>query len=122
MKNQVGVVVLLASMFLMACTSGNHQKQTVSAGVLEYDSLAIPIDYPCLGFYYHTAHYKDGNTLYWAGYNHLLHTIEVFDLTNRQTVHEWHGRMRVVWLCEYYSKLITVILLSLVRGCFSKNM
>lgn len=37
-------------------------------------------------------------------------------------LHEWHGRMRVVWLCEYYSKLITVILLSLVRGCFSKNM
>ena len=85
MKTHVYIIALMASL-LMACTSGNHQKQTVSAGVLEYDSLAIPIDYPCLGFYYHTAHYKDGNTLYWAGYNHLLHTIEVFDLTKRQTV------------------------------------
>ena len=85
MKKHIWLGALCASL-LMACTSGSNQKQTVSAGVLEYDSLSIPIDYPYLGFYYQTAHYKSGNTLYWAGYNHMLHSIEVFDLTNRRTV------------------------------------
>ena len=85
MKTHIFIIALMASL-LMACSSGSNQKETFSAGVLKYDSLTIPIDYPCLGFYYQTAHYKDGNTLYWAGYNHLLHSIEVFDLTNRKTV------------------------------------
>lgn len=85
MKKHIWLGAFCASL-LMACTSGSNQKQTVSAGVLEYDSLSIPIDYPYLGFYYQTAHYKSGNTLYWAGYNHMLHSIEVFDLTNRRTV------------------------------------
>ena len=85
MKAHLCIITLMASL-LMACSSGSNQKETISAGVLKYDSLSMPIDYPCLGFYYQTAHYKDGNTLYWAGYNHLLHSIEVFDLTNRKTI------------------------------------
>ena len=85
MKTNLYIIALMASL-LMACSSGNNQKQTVSAGVLKYDSLTIPIDYPFLGFYHQTAHYKSGNTLYWAGYNHMLHSIEVFDLTHRSTV------------------------------------
>ena len=85
MKTHLCIIALMASL-LMACSSENKQAETISAGVLKYDSLTIPIDYPCLGFYYQTAHYKDGNTLYWAGYNHLLHSIEVFDLTNRKTM------------------------------------
>lgn len=85
MKKHIWVGAFCAGM-LMACSSGNGQKQTVSAGVLEYDSLSIPIDYPYLGFYHQTAHYKSGNTLYWAGYNHMLHSIEVFDLSRRSTV------------------------------------
>ena len=47
MKTHVYIIALMASL-LMACTSGNRQKQTVSAGVLKYDSLSVPIDYPCL--------------------------------------------------------------------------
>ena len=85
MKTHLYIIALMASL-LMACSSGNNQKETVSAGILKYDSLSIPIEYPCLGFYYQTAHYKSGNTLYWAGYNHMLHSIEVFDLTHRSTV------------------------------------
>ena len=85
MKKQIWIGALCVSM-LLACSSGSKQAETISAGVLKYDTLSMPIDYPCLGFYYQTAHYKDGNTLYWAGYNHLLHSIEVFDLTNRKTV------------------------------------
>lgn len=85
MKKHIWTGVLCASM-LMACSLGSNQKQTVSARILEYDSLCVPIDYPYLGFYYQTAHYKSGNTLYWAGYNHMLHSIEVFDLTNRSIV------------------------------------
>ena len=85
MKKQIWIGALCVSM-LLACSSGNKPTETIYAGVLKYDSLSIPIDYPCLGFYYQTAHYKDGDTLYWAGYNHLLHSIEVFDLTNRKTM------------------------------------
>lgn len=85
MKKRIPMIALVASL-LMACSSGSNQQETLSAGVLPYDSLSIPIDYPCLGFYYQMTHYIEGNTLYWAGYNHLLHSIEVFDLTNCQTV------------------------------------
>ncbi len=85
MKKCIWIGVVLTGL-LMACSSHQEQKQTVSAGVLEYDSLSIPIDYPYLGFYYQTAYYQEGKNLYWAGYNHMLHSIEVFDLTNRCTV------------------------------------
>ena len=74
---------------MMACSSGQEQKQTISAGVLKYDSLSIPIDYPYLGFYYQFDFYREKGNLYWAGYNHLMHSIEVFDLTNRRTIQSY---------------------------------
>jgi len=88
MKKCIWIGVVLTGL-LMACSSHQEQKQTVSAGVLEYDSISIPIDYPYLGFYYQTAYYQEGKNLYWAGYNHMLHSIEVFDLTNRCTVQSY---------------------------------
>ena len=88
MKKHIWIVGILVSL-LMACSSGQEQKQTVSAGVLEYDSLSIPIDYPYLGFYYRISCYEEGGNLYCAGHNHLMHSIEVFDLTNRRTVQSY---------------------------------
>ena len=85
MKKHVWMAFIMV-ISMMSCSSPEGQKRTVSAGVLEYDSLSIPIDYPYLGFYYQTAYYQEGKNLYWAGYNHMLHSIEVFDLTNRCTV------------------------------------
>ena len=50
MKKHIWISGILVSL-LMACSPSQEQKQTVSAGVLKYDSLSIPIDYPYLGFY-----------------------------------------------------------------------
>ena len=50
MKKRIPMIALVASL-LMACSSGSNQQETLSAGVVPYDSLSIPIDYPCLGFY-----------------------------------------------------------------------
>ncbi len=72
-------MAFLICVCMMACSSGQEQKQTVSAGVLEYDSLSIPIDYPYLGFYYRISCYQEGGNLYCAGYNHLMQSIEVLD-------------------------------------------
>ena len=51
-------MAFLICVCMMACSSGQEQKQTVSVGVLEYDSLSIPIDYPYLGFYYRISCYE----------------------------------------------------------------
>ena len=88
MKKHIWISGMLVSL-LMACSPSQEQKQTISAGVLEYDSLSIPIDYPYLGFYYRISCYQEGRNLYCAGYNHLMHSIEVFDLTNRRTVQSY---------------------------------
>jgi len=88
MKKLIWLSGILASL-MMACSSGQEQKQTISAGVLKYDSLSIPIDYPYLGFYYRISSYEEGGNLYCAGYNHLMHSIEVFDLTNRRAVQSY---------------------------------
>ena len=88
MKKLIWLSGILASL-MMACSSGQEQKQTISAGVLKYDSLSIPIDYPYLGFYYRISCYQEGGNLYCAGYNHLMHSIEVFDLTNRRTIQSY---------------------------------
>ena len=88
MKKHVWIVGILVSL-LIACSPSQEQKQTISAGVLEYDSLSIPIDYPYLGFYYRISCYEEGGNLYCAGHNHLMHSIEVFDLTNRRAVQSY---------------------------------
>ena len=88
MKKLIWLSGILASL-MMACSSGQEQKQTISAGVLKYDSLSIPIDYPYLGFYYRISCYEEGGNLYCAGHNHLMHSIEVFDLTNRRAVQSY---------------------------------
>ena len=88
MKKHIWISGILVSL-LMACSPSQEQKQTISAGVLKYDSLSIPIDYPYLGFYYQFDFYREKGNLYWAGYNHLMHSIEVFDLTNRRTVQSY---------------------------------
>ena len=69
MKKRIPMIALVTSL-LMACSSGGNQQETLSAGVLPYDSLSIPIDYPCLGFYYQMTHNIEGITLNWAGYTH----------------------------------------------------
>lgn len=82
-------MALVMATCMMSCSSPEGQKQTISAGVLEYDSLSIPIDYPYLGFYYRISCYQEGGNLYCTGYNHLMHSIEVFDLTNRRAVQSY---------------------------------
>ncbi len=82
-------MALIMAVCMMSCSSTQEQKQTVSAGVLEYDSLSIPIDYPYLGFYYKLEYYRNEGNLYLAGYNHLMHSIEMFDLTNRQAIQSY---------------------------------
>lgn len=88
MKKHIWMALIMA-VCMMSCTLPEGHKQTISAGVLEYDSLSIPIDYPYLGFYYRISCYEEGGNLYCAGYNHLMHSIEVFDLTNRCTVQSY---------------------------------
>ena len=88
MKKHIWICGMLTSL-LMACLPSQEQKQTVFAGVLKYDSLSIAIDYPYLGFYYRISSYEEGGNLYCAGHNHLMHSIEVFDLTNRRAVQSY---------------------------------
>ena len=66
MKKHIWISGMLVSL-LMACSPSQEQKQTISAGVLKYDSLSIPIDYPYLGFYYQFDFYREKGNLYWAG-------------------------------------------------------
>lgn len=88
MKKHIWMALIMA-VCMMSCTLPEGHQQTISAGVLEYDSLSIPIDYPYLGFYYQISCYEEGGNLYCAGYNHLMHSIEVFDLTNRCTIQSY---------------------------------
>ena len=76
---------MTCSLFLLISCSETQQK-TMFKETFEYDTLSIAIDFPYLSFYHTTALYAKENTLYWGGYNHLMHSVDIFSLTDRCAV------------------------------------
>ena len=70
-------------MFLGYSCSGS-QKHIVKNDLLEYDTISIPIDYPYVSFYYTSSLYAKNDTVLWAGYNHLTHSIDFVDITHQR--------------------------------------
>lgn len=85
MRQLESCVTIICSLLLLFFCSCTHQK-TVFKETFGYDTLVIPIDFPYLSFYHNVALYEDGNTLYWGGYNHLMHSVDIFNLTERCVV------------------------------------
>lgn len=85
MKQLESCITIICCLFLLNSCS-NTQQKVVFKEKFEYDTLVIPIDYPYLSFYHTTALYEDGQKLYWGGYNHLTHSVDIFNLTERCTV------------------------------------
>lgn len=85
MKKLESFIVIICSLLLLNLCSCTQQK-TVFKETFGYDTLVIPIDFPYLSFYHNAALYEDGNSLYWGGYNHLMHSVDIFNLTERRVV------------------------------------
>ena len=85
MKKLESFIIIICSLLLLNLCSCTQQK-TVFKETFGYDTLVIPIDFPYLSFYHNAALYEDGNSLYWGGYNHLMHSVDIFNLTERRVV------------------------------------
>lgn len=70
-----------AIIILAACNSGKTS-QNFEEGALYYDTIEVSIDYPFLSKYTQHSAYVKHDTLFWSGYNHMTHSIDIFDLTN----------------------------------------
>lgn len=67
-----------------ACS--NSQKHILKNDKLEYDTISVPIDFPYLSFYYTSSLYAKKDRVFWAGYNHLAHSLDVVDITHQKTI------------------------------------
>ena len=85
MKSLLYVLLTFFLFVLNSCTDA--KQKTVIGQSLDYDSISIALDYPYLGFYYGSSSiYANDNDVFWAGYNHLAHSIDIVSLTERQVV------------------------------------
>lgn len=85
MKHLASYSSIICILLLLGSCSGTQQK-SVFKETFEYDTLAISIDFPYLSYYHTTALYANENGLYWGGYNHLMHSVDIFSLTDQCVV------------------------------------
>ena len=72
------IIILLSS-----CNNGKTFNGAIDKG-LRFDTMSIVIDYPYLSSYTLHSSYVKLDTLFWSGYNHMTHCIDIFDLTNKK--------------------------------------
>lgn len=72
------IIILLSS-----CNNGKTFNGAIDKG-LRFDTMSIVINYPYLSSYTLHSSYVKLDTLFWSGYNHMTHCIDIFDLTNKK--------------------------------------
>ena len=77
---------MLSIVVLLGYSCSDSPRHIMKNDLLEYDTVSVPIDFPYIGFYYTSSLYAKKDTVFWAGYNHLTHSVDVVDITHRQTV------------------------------------
>ena len=79
-------ILFACCLFVMNSCADVKQKAYMGQN-WEYDSISIELDYPYLGFYYGSSSiYVKNNDVFWAGYNHLAHSVDVVNLTKQRVV------------------------------------
>ena len=76
---------LLFAIIILASCNGKKAFHNFEEGTLRYDTIAVSIDYPYLSEYTQHSAYVNHDTLFWSGYNHMTHSIDIFDITNQKT-------------------------------------
>lgn len=74
-------LIVLAIIILASC-NGDKASHNFEESTLRYDTIAVSIDYPYLSKYTQHSAYVKHDTLFWSGYNHMTHSIDIFDITN----------------------------------------
>ena len=74
--------LLLICVIINSSCSNIHRN--MGETTIAYDSISIPIDFPFISNYVQIHPYVNGDTLYMLGYNHLTHSIDLIDISNRQ--------------------------------------
>lgn len=69
-------------LFLVSCNTNSATKN--DENVLDFDTISIPIDYPYLSDYTLSSSCLKNDTILWSGYNHMTHSIDIFDITNKR--------------------------------------
>lgn len=77
--------VFLYVIYMFFITSCSNQEGVIGLKTIEaYDSISINIDYPYLHKYVRNFIYRNGDTLFFAGFNHKTYSIDIFDITNKK--------------------------------------
>lgn len=69
---------------VIICCSCSNFHRNLEETVVAYDSISIPIDFPFISNYVQIHPYVNGDTLFMLGYNHLMHSIDIIDITTSQ--------------------------------------
>lgn len=72
---------LLILLFVILCSSCSRVNNNVDKTMVVYDSISVPIDFPFISDYVQIHPYVNGDTLFMLGYNHLMHSLDLIDMS-----------------------------------------
>lgn len=67
--------------FVILCYSCSRVNNNVDETMVVYDSISISIDFPFISDYVQIHPYVNGDTLFLLGYNHLMHSLDLIDIS-----------------------------------------